>query len=58
MWIHAAGVSPFDWKVTDGAFKDSVLHAFPLAMGSDGAGVVEKTGQGVTRLRVDKVLQR
>ncbi|MFF3334902.1 NADP-dependent oxidoreductase [Streptomyces sp. NPDC002888] len=49
--IHAAGVNPFDWKVTDGALKDSVQHAFPLVMGSDGAGVIEKTGTGVTRFR-------
>lgn len=49
--IHAAGVNPFDWKVTDGALKDSVAHTFPLVMGSDGAGVVEMTGPGVTRFR-------
>jgi NADPH:quinone reductase-like Zn-dependent oxidoreductase len=49
--IHAAGVNPFDWKVTDGALKDSVTHTFPLIMGSDGAGTVEKTGPGVTRFR-------
>ncbi|MGW2890984.1 NADP-dependent oxidoreductase [Streptomyces griseoruber] len=49
--IHAAGVNPFDWKVTDGALKDSVQHVFPLVMGSDGAGVVEKAGPGVTRFR-------
>jgi NADPH:quinone reductase-like Zn-dependent oxidoreductase len=44
-------VNPFDWKVTDGALKDVVPHTFPLVMGSDGAGVVEKTGPGVTRFR-------
>lgn len=49
--VHAAGVNPFDWKVTDGALKDSVAHTFPLVMGSDAAGVVEKTGPGVTRFR-------
>ncbi|MEH0580407.1 NADP-dependent oxidoreductase [Streptomyces sp. B21-108] len=49
--IHAAGVNPFDWKVTDGALKGSVVHEFPLVMGSDGAGVVERTGPGVTRFR-------
>ncbi|MFF3332992.1 NADP-dependent oxidoreductase [Streptomyces sp. NPDC002888] len=49
--IHAAGVNPFDWKVTDGALKDSVTHDFPLVMGSDAAGVVERTGPGVTRFR-------
>lgn len=50
--LHAAGLNPFDWKVADGALKDAVPHAFPLVMGSDGAGVVEKTGPGVTRFRV------
>jgi NADPH:quinone reductase-like Zn-dependent oxidoreductase len=50
--LHAAGLNPFDWKVADGALKDVVSHAFPLVMGSDGAGVVEKTGPGVTRFRV------
>ena len=49
--IHAAGVNPFDWKVTDGALKGFVTHNFPLVMGSDGAGLVEKTGPGVTRFR-------
>lgn len=49
--VRAAGVNPFDWKVTDGALKDSVQHAFPLVMGSDAAGVVEKTGPAVTRFR-------
>ncbi|MGW1711889.1 NADP-dependent oxidoreductase [Streptomyces sp. NPDC002156] len=49
--VHAAGVNPFDWKVTDGALRDSVAHSFPLVMGSDAAGVVERTGTGVTRFR-------
>ncbi|MGP4006958.1 NADP-dependent oxidoreductase [Streptomyces sp. 4N124] len=49
--VHAAGVNPFDWKVTDGALKDSMEHVFPLVMGSDAAGVVQKTGPGVTRFR-------
>ncbi|WP_030436318.1 NADP-dependent oxidoreductase [Actinoplanes subtropicus] len=49
--LHAAAVNPFDWKVADGALKDAVPHAFPLILGSDGAGVVERTGPGVTRLQ-------
>ncbi len=49
--LHAAGLNPFDWKVADGALKDVVPHAFPLVMGSDGAGVVEAVGPGVTRFR-------
>jgi NADPH:quinone reductase-like Zn-dependent oxidoreductase len=46
--LHAAGLNPFDWKVIDGALRGVVKHGFPLVMGSDGAGVVERVGQGVT----------
>ncbi len=46
--LHAAGLNPFDWKVVDGALKDFVPHNFPLVLGSDGAGVVEEVGAGVT----------
>jgi NADPH:quinone reductase-like Zn-dependent oxidoreductase len=49
--IHAAGMNPFDWKVGDGALKGVVEHAFPIVMGSDGAGVVEEVGAGVERFR-------
>ncbi|GAA2604751.1 NADP-dependent oxidoreductase [Actinomadura fulvescens] len=47
----AAGLNPVDWKISDGAWKDSVDHAFPLIMGMDGAGVVEETGEGETPFR-------
>ncbi|MFI6819044.1 NADP-dependent oxidoreductase [Nonomuraea sp. NPDC050328] len=49
--MYAAGLNPFDWKVTDGLLKDVVPHAFPLVMGNDGAGVIEAVGEGVTELR-------
>jgi NADPH:quinone reductase-like Zn-dependent oxidoreductase len=49
--LHAAGLNPFDWKVADGALRDAVPHAFPLVLGSDGAGVVEQVGPGVSRFR-------
>ncbi|MFG2025333.1 NADP-dependent oxidoreductase [Streptomyces sp. NPDC048825] len=49
--LHAAALNPFDWKVVDGALKNAVEHDFPLVMGSDGAGVVESIGAGVTRFR-------
>jgi NADPH:quinone reductase-like Zn-dependent oxidoreductase len=49
--LHAAGVNPFDWKVIDGALEGVVPHAFPLVLGSDGAGVVERAGAGATRFR-------
>ncbi|WP_030154731.1 NADP-dependent oxidoreductase [Glycomyces sp. NRRL B-16210] len=45
--IAAAGVNPFDWKVVEGAMRDAVTHAFPLVLGSDGAGTVERVGPDV-----------
>ncbi|MCD0444022.1 NADP-dependent oxidoreductase [Glycomyces sp. A-F 0318] len=45
--LAAAGVNPFDWKVIGGAMRGAVDHAFPLVLGSDGAGTVERTGAGV-----------
>ncbi|GAB4000826.1 NADP-dependent oxidoreductase [Glycomyces albus] len=47
--LAAAGVNPFDWKVIEGALRGQVEHAFPMIMGSDGAGVVELVGTGVDR---------
>jgi len=50
--VRAAGVNPFDWKVAEGALRGVVEHPFPLVMGSDGAGVVERVGAGVDTFRV------
>ncbi|WP_242900910.1 NADP-dependent oxidoreductase [Actinomadura terrae] len=49
--LIAAGVNTLDWRIAEGALKDSVDAAFPLVLGRDGAGVVEDVGPGVTRLR-------
>jgi len=46
--VRAAGVNPFDWKVADGALKDEMEHRFPLILGFDAAGVVERVGADVT----------
>ncbi|HJQ28906.1 MAG TPA: NADP-dependent oxidoreductase [Rubrobacter sp.] len=48
--VRAAGVNPFDWKVADGLLKDETEHRFPLILGFDAAGVVERVGSDVTRL--------
>ena len=48
--VRAAGINPFDWKVADGALKDERDHRFPLILGFDAAGVVERVGAGVTEL--------
>ena len=47
--VRAAGVNPFDWKVADGVLKGEKEHRFPLILGFDAAGVVERVGVDVTR---------
>jgi NADPH:quinone reductase-like Zn-dependent oxidoreductase len=46
--LSAAGLNPFDWKVIDGVIKDV---SFPLIIGTDGAGTVERVGAEVTEFR-------
>jgi NADPH:quinone reductase-like Zn-dependent oxidoreductase len=48
--VQGAGVNPFDWKVADGVLKDQMEHSFPLILGFDAAGVIEKVGADVTEL--------
>jgi NADPH:quinone reductase-like Zn-dependent oxidoreductase len=48
--VRAAGVNPFDWKVADGALEDQMKHRFPLILGFDAAGVIERVGADVTQL--------
>lgn len=51
--VHAAGVNPVDWKIREGYLKQALNHSLPLIPGWDVSGVVEATGPGVTRLKVD-----
>jgi NADPH:quinone reductase-like Zn-dependent oxidoreductase len=46
--MRAAALNPYDWKVIDGVVPGTV---FPLVVGTDGAGTVERAGPGVTGLR-------
>ena len=48
--VRAAGVNPFDWKVAEGALEDQMKHRFPLILGFDAAGVIERVGADVTEL--------
>ena len=50
--MSAAGLNPFDWKIADGILEGHRPHRFPLVIGVDGAGRVEKLGTGVSRFRV------
>src|SRR5215210_8788802 len=48
--VRAAGINPFDLKVAEGALKDQMKHRFPLILGFDAAGVIERVGADVTEL--------
>ncbi|HUI38958.1 MAG TPA: NADP-dependent oxidoreductase, partial [Thermoplasmata archaeon] len=49
--VSGASVNPFDWKISDGILKDHRPHVFPLVLGTDGSGTVEKVGAGVREFR-------
>lgn len=46
--IHTAGVNPLDNMIIRGEVKLIVPYQFPLIMGNEFAGVIEKTGSSVT----------
>jgi NADPH:quinone reductase-like Zn-dependent oxidoreductase len=45
--VYAASVNPVDWKIREGYMKDFVKYTFPLTLGWDVSGVVEKVGDDV-----------
>lgn len=49
--VQAAGVNPIDWKVREGQMKDFWPHEFPLILGWDLSGVVEKVGARVSQFK-------
>lgn len=57
--VKAASVNPVDFKTRDGDLKSVVKHTFPLVLGNDLAGVVEKVGKDVRNFKAgDKVYGR
>ncbi len=46
--VQAAGINPVDWKIRSGQRKQYVDRPFPLILGWDAAGIVEKKGKGAT----------
>jgi NADPH:quinone reductase len=49
--VHASSVNPVDVYIAAGALKDMAEHEFPVTLGRDLAGVVERVDSGVTRYR-------
>jgi NADPH:quinone reductase-like Zn-dependent oxidoreductase len=46
--VVATAVNPVDWKIREGYLKEMITYQFPLILGWDVAGVVEKIGNNVT----------
>jgi NADPH2:quinone reductase len=49
--VHASAVNPVDVFIAAGALKDMAKHEFPVTLGRDFSGVVERAGSGVSRHR-------
>ncbi|MHA6761705.1 NADP-dependent oxidoreductase [Streptacidiphilus sp. PAMC 29251] len=45
--VRSAGVNPADWKIREGYIDDWFERSFPMVMGCDVAGTVERVGDGV-----------
>ena len=50
--IHASSVNPVDAYTAMGALKGMMEYEFPVILGRDLAGVIERVGAGVTRYAV------
>ena len=49
--VHASSVNPVDAYIGMGALKEMLEHEFPVTLGRDFAGIVERVGEGVSRYR-------
>src|SRR6266478_5635305 len=49
--VIAAGVNPVDGKIRSGMFAKEGKRAFPIILGGDVAGVVEKVGSTITKFK-------
>jgi NADPH:quinone reductase-like Zn-dependent oxidoreductase len=49
--VRAAGVNPGDWKTRQGYPRAASEEALPRVFGAEVAGIVEKTGPGVSTLK-------
>lgn len=46
--VEAAGMNPMDRRLASGDWQPAPA-TFPMVLGADGAGIVEKVGDGTTR---------
>ncbi|MEW6603608.1 MAG: alcohol dehydrogenase catalytic domain-containing protein [Thermoproteota archaeon] len=51
--VKAAGVNPIDWKVREGYMKQAIQLQFPLTIGMDFSGIVEKINADVSGISHD-----
>lgn len=51
MAVKVAGVNPIDWRIRNGQFRQFLPYEFPLILGREAAGVVERVGAAVTAFR-------
>lgn len=50
--VHASSINPFDFFVANGLAKGMLEYEFPVTVGADFAGVVDKVGPEVSRYSV------
>jgi len=57
--VVATAINPVDWKIREGYLQEMIPYEFPLTLGWDLSGIVEKTGKNVTSLNIgDSVYSR
>lgn len=50
--LRAAGMNPMDRLIADGGWSSAMPATFPMVLGADGAGVVEKIGKSAKRFAI------
>ena len=51
--VQAAAVNPIDWKLRYGYLKEKFPFEFPIVLGWDAAGIIEKVGENVDTFQKD-----